>query len=113
MFNATEFSREYARVRRAASRAHNEVMNKMQKFAKRSKNISYDHQSTCYGMCTIYVTVNKDSKVSAEMLEYVKSICPYTTDERYFTSYEDELEVADTEFGDWEAIAFNIIINRK
>ena len=105
--------RECCKARSAAYKAHNEVINAMKKFAKRGKHIDYNYSSTHWGMCYISMTIHKDGKVSAEMLEYVKSICPYTTDNVCFHSYEDELEFEETEVGMWKAIGFSILVTHK
>lgn len=105
--------RECGKARSAANRAHNEVITAMKKFAKRGKHIDYNYSSTHWGMCNISMTIHKDGKVSAEMLEYVKSICPYTTDGVCFHSYEEGLEFEETEIGMWKAIGFSILVIHK
>jgi hypothetical protein len=106
------FNKEYVAIRRKAYKAHTEVKNALQKFAKRSKYIEYDCGRSYWGWCSIHVTILKDGKVAKEMLDYIKSICPYTTDGSTFRSYEGDLGGGDDIFSDWE-IKFDICVYRK
>ena len=106
------FNKEYVAIRRKAHKAHDEIKKTLQKFANRSKYIEYDRGRTYWGWCSIRVTVLKDCKVAKEMLDYIKSICPYTDNESTFRSYEGDLGGGDDIFSDWE-IKFDISVYRK
>ena len=108
-------TKEYRIARNNARKAQEEVKDNLQKFAKRSKNITYDGADTFYGFCRIDVIVNKDSKVVREMMEYLKSICPFydinDTDSSWFYSY-DNTRFRDDEEDEWE-VQFEICVSYR
>ena len=108
-------TKEYRIARNNARKAQEEVKDNLQKFAKRSKNITYDGADTFYGFCRIDVIVNKDSKVVREMMEYLKSICPFydinDTDSSWFYSY-DNTRFRDDEEDEWE-VQFVICVSYR
>lgn len=70
-------NKEYNNHRNTAHKAHHEVINALEKFAKRSKNITYISNNSFYGLCRIDLSVSKDGKVVREMMDYLKALCPY------------------------------------
>lgn len=69
--------REYRIRRNNAHKAHREVIMTLEKFAKRSKHITFIRKNSFWGLCRIDLSVSKNGKVAQEMLDYLKSICPY------------------------------------
>lgn len=108
-------TKEYKIARNNARKAQEEVKDNLQKFAKRSKYITYDGADTFYGFCRIDVIVNKDGKVVREMMEYLKSICPFydieDTDSSWFYNY-DNTRFRDDEEDEWE-VQFEICVSYR
>ena len=86
-------NKEYNAKRNNAHKAHREVKEMLQKFAKRSKYITYKRAESYWGLCRIDISVSKDGKVVNEMMEYLKSICPFydfsSTSSAWFHNYDD------------------------
>ena len=86
-------NKEYNTKRNNARKAHREVKLALEKFAKRSKNITYISGNSYWGLCRIDISVSKDGKVVQEMMEYLKSICPFydfsDTSSAWFHNYDD------------------------
>ena len=103
---------EYRTARNNAHKAQSEVKETLQKFAKRSKYITYQRANTFYGFCRIDVAVSNDGKVVQEMMEYLKSICPYCEDSdedtTWFHNYEENPLREDVD--DWE-VQFEICVS--
>jgi hypothetical protein len=103
---------EYKAARNNARKAQNEVKEILKKFAKRSKYITYQRDDTFYGFCRIDVAVSNDGKVVREMMEYLKSICPFCDDSdedtTWFHNYEENPLREDVD--DWE-VQFEICVS--
>ena len=108
-------TKEYRIARDNAYKAHNEVILALRNFAKRSKYITYYGEDSFYGWCRIDVIVNKDGKVVREMMEYLKSICPFydieDTDSSWFYNY-DNTRFRDDEEDEWE-VQFEICVSYR
>lgn len=108
-------TKEYRIARDNAYKAHNEVILALRNFAKRSKYITYHGEDSFYGWCRIDVIVNKDGKVAREMMEYLKSICPFYdiegTDSSWFYNY-DNTRFRDDEEDEWE-VQFEICVSYR
>lgn len=109
-------TKEYRNARNNARKAQEEVKDNLQKFAKRSKHIIYDGADTFYGFCRIDVIVNKDGKVVREMMEYLKSICPFyninESSSAWFHNYDDTIIRYADEEDEWE-VQFEICVSYR
>lgn len=109
-------NREYNIRRNTAYKAHREVTEALEKFAKRSKNITYIRDDSYWGLCRIDLSVSKDGKVVREMMEYLKVLCSYyepaNFNEEYpsawFRNYDD-CAIDENEDG-WD-VQFEICVN--
>lgn len=110
--------REYIARRNNAHKAHREVINALEKFAKRSKHIKVFRKATYWGHCRIDVILTKDGKVVQEMMEYLKSLCSYyepaDMNDKYptdcFRNYDEWAE--EEEDSEWE-VQFEIIVYHR
>ena len=109
-------TKEYRIAHNNARKAQEEVKNNLQKFAKRSKHITYETANTFYGFCRIDIIVSKEGKVVREMMEYLKSICPfYYFDESssaWFRNYDDTIIRYADEEDEWE-VQFEICVSYR
>ena len=109
-------TKEYRIARDNAYKAHNEVILALRNFAKRSKYITYYGEDSFYGFCRIDVIVNKDSKVVREMMEYLKSICPFydinESSSAWFHNYNDTIIRYADEEDEWE-VQFEICVSYR
>ena len=104
--------------RNSAYKAHREVELALEKFAKRSKHITYDRADSYYGWCRIDLIVSKDGKVVREMMEYLKNLCSYhdpaDMDDKYptdwFRNYDEWAE--EEEDSEWE-VQFEICVYHR
>ena len=69
--------KEYRRQMKEIRKAHREVIDNIQKFAKRSKHIEFKESRSWYGHCRIDLCVTGESKVTRELYEYLTSFCHF------------------------------------
>lgn len=72
---------EYRMKMNKACKEGRGVASKIEKFAKRSKHIILTHKYSFYEHFFLSVDVTGNSKVTAEMTDYIKSLCPFIEDD--------------------------------
>ena len=109
-------NKEYNMKRNNAYKAHREVELALEKFAKRSKHITYCGADSYYGWCRIDVIVNKDGKVVREMMEYLKNICPFydlsDTDSAWFHNYNTNSMSRPSDEDEW-VVEYEICVSYR
>ena len=70
------------------------VVSKIEEFAKRSKHITLTHKYSFYEDFRLDIDVTGNSKVTVEMMDYIKSLCTFVEDDDgdgtvWFRNYDD------------------------